>query len=130
MITFEIVESEKLRSTIKVINFVKKIRLIGAKVALDDFGSGYSNYEQLRDLEVDYLKIDGSLIRDIMTDRNSEIFTKSIINVAHDLGIQTIAEFVSSEEILEKVKTLGIDYVQGYHIGKPALNLLPNSIVD
>ncbi len=123
LITFEILESEQIDNYIKVINFIKKVKLLGCKVAIDDFGSGYSNFEQLLKLDVDYIKIDGSLIRDINTNKNSEIMTKSIISIAKDMGIQTIAEFVSSQEILDKVRLLGVDYAQGYHIGKPTPQL-------
>ncbi len=125
-ITFEILESERVVNATKITNFIKKVRLMGAKVAIDDFGSGHSNYEQLRILgDVDYLKIDGSLIKDITTDKNSELFTRSIVSVAKEMKIKTIAEFVSSEDILQKVKELGIDYAQGYYIGKPLPYLLP-----
>jgi len=89
-------------------------------VAIDDFGSGYSNFEQLLKLDIDYIKIDGSLIKDITTNRENEIVTKTIVSFAKELGIKTIAEFVSTEDTFNKVKSLGIDYAQGYYIGKPA----------
>ncbi len=120
LITFEIVENQEIESHVRVVNFLRKVKLHGCKIAIDDFGSGYSNFEQLLKLDIDFLKIDGSLIRDIVTNKESEIMTKSIISFAKELGIQTIAEFVSSEVIFDKVKLLGVDYVQGYHIGKPS----------
>ena len=123
LITFEILESEQIDNYIKVVNFIKKVKLFGCKVAIDDFGSGYSNFEQLLKLDVDYIKIDSSLIRDINTNKNNEIMTKSIISLARDMGIKTIAEFVSSQEILDKVRLLGVDYAQGYHIGRPTHQL-------
>lgn len=119
LITFEIVESEEIEGDIKIFNFIKKIKELGCKVAIDDFGSGYSNFEQILKLDIDYLKIDGSLIKDIDKNSQSEILTKSIVSFAKELGIQTIAEYVSSESIMQKVKQLGIDYAQGYHIGRP-----------
>jgi len=121
LVTFELVESEEIINHIKVVNFIKKIKLLGCKIAIDDFGSGYSNFGQLLKLDIDYLKIDGSLIKDINTNKNSEIITKSIVSLAKEMGIETIAEFVTSKEIFDKVKLLGIDYAQGYHIGKPSL---------
>ncbi len=120
LVTFEIVESEELDNNIKIANFLKKIKLLGCKIAIDDFGSGYSNFSQIPKLNADYLKIDGSLIKDINTNPNSLIMVKSMVSFAKDLGIQTIAEYVSSKEIFDKVKLLGVDYAQGYHIGRPS----------
>ncbi|OQX73274.1 MAG: hypothetical protein B6D59_06215 [Campylobacteraceae bacterium 4484_4] len=118
-VTFEILESDQIQNYRKVANFIKKVKSYGCKVAIDDFGSGYSNFEQLLKLDVDYIKIDGSLIRNLTIDKESEIVTKTIISFSKELGIKTIAEFVSSKEIFDKVKQLGIDYAQGYYIGKP-----------
>jgi EAL domain-containing protein (putative c-di-GMP-specific phosphodiesterase class I) len=120
LVTFEIVESQEIESHIKVVNFIKKVKFLGCKIAIDDFGSGYSNFEQLLKLDIDYLKIDASLIKDIDTNRDSEIMTKSIISFAKEMGLKTIAEFVSTQSIFDKVKLLGVDYAQGYHIGKPS----------
>jgi diguanylate cyclase (GGDEF)-like protein len=123
LITFEILESEQIDNHVKVINFIKKVKNLGCKVAIDDFGSGYSNFDQILKLNVDYLKIDGSLIKNIDTDKDSEIMTKSIVSFAKEMGIETIAEFVGNKAVFEKVKLLGIDYAQGYHIGKPSPQL-------
>jgi diguanylate cyclase (GGDEF)-like protein len=120
MITFEILESEQIQNYKKVSTFIKRVRQYGCLVAIDDFGSGYSNFEQLLKLDIDYIKIDGSLIKDITTNRENEIVTKTIVSFAKELGIKTIAEFVSTEDTFNKVKSLGIDYAQGYYIGKPA----------
>ncbi len=118
-VTFEILESDQIQNYRKVINFIRRVKSYGCRVAIDDFGSGYSNFEQLLKLDVDYIKIDGSLIRNLPIDKESEIVTKTIISFSKELGIKTIAEFVSSKEIFDKVKQLGIDYAQGYYIGKP-----------
>ncbi len=120
LITFEIVESQEIKSHIKVVNFIKKVKSLGCKIAIDDFGSGYSNFEQLLKLDIDYLKIDASLIKNIDTNRDCEIMTKSIISFAKEMGLKTIAEFVSTQDVFDKVKLLGVDYVQGYYIGKPS----------
>jgi diguanylate cyclase (GGDEF)-like protein len=120
LITFEILETNEIQNYIKVANFIKKIKTFGCQVAIDDFGSGYSNFEQVLKLDIDYIKIDGSLIRNIDTNKENEIVTKTIIAFAKELGVKTIAEFVSSEAIFDKVKLMGIDYAQGYYIGKPA----------
>ncbi len=120
LITFEILETNEILNYTKVANFIKKIKTFNCSVAIDDFGSGYSNFEQVLKLDIDYIKIDGSLIKNIDTNKENEIVTKTIITFAKELGVKTIAEFVSSEAIFDKVKLLGIDYAQGYYIGKPA----------
>ncbi len=120
LITFEILETDGIENYKKVTSFIKKVKAFECKIALDDFGSGYSNFEQILKLDIDYIKIDGSLIKNIHTNLQSEIVTKTIISFAKELGIKTVAEFVWNEEILKKVKSLGIDYAQGYFIGKPA----------
>lgn len=120
LVTFEILETNEILNYTKVANFIKKIKAFNCSVAIDDFGSGYSNFEQVLKLDIDYIKIDGSLIKNIDTNKENEIVTKTIITFAKELGVKTIAEFVSSEAIFEKVKILGIDYAQGYYIGKPA----------
>jgi EAL domain-containing protein (putative c-di-GMP-specific phosphodiesterase class I) len=96
-----------------------KVRSFGIKIALDDFGSGYANFSHILNLPVDYIKIDASLISDIDRNQNSRIMVETIVDLAKKLHVETIAEFVSSEEILEVVTELGVDYAQGYFIGKP-----------
>ena len=105
-------------------DFVQEIRSIGARVAIDDFGSGYSNYSYIIKLHADFLKIDSSLIKNIDTDKDSEIVVESIIMSAKKLGIKTIAEFIHSEAVMEKVKSMGVDFIQGYHVGKPEKEVL------
>jgi diguanylate cyclase (GGDEF)-like protein len=118
-VIFEILETEEI-SEFDVMNaFVQKIRAIGARVAIDDFGSGYSNYSYIIKLHADFLKIDSSLIKNIDTDKDSEIVVESIIMSAKKLGIKTIAEFIHSESVMQKVQSMGVDFIQGYHVGKP-----------
>jgi len=119
LITFEILESENIRDYEQVLDFIRKVRSLGCQIALDDFGSGYSNFSYLMQLKPDFLKIDGSLIKNITEDNNALIITTSIHEFAHRLGIQTIAEFVHSQEVLEVVMAIGIDQFQGFHLGKP-----------
>lgn len=118
-VIFEILETEEISEFDVMNNFVQEIREIGARVAIDDFGSGYSNYSYIIKLHADFLKIDSSLIKDIDTNKDSEIVVESIIMSAKKLGIKTIAEFIHSEEVMQKVKSMGVDFIQGYHIGKP-----------
>ena len=117
-ITFEIVESESISNEIKVKNFVKKLKSHGCQIAIDDFGSGFSTFGQLLSLDADYIKIDGSLIKDITKNKESEIMTRTIVSMAKELNMKTVAEFVSSRAIFDKVKEMGIDYAQGHFIDR------------
>lgn len=123
LIVFEILESEGINNFSEIICFIKSVKEMGCKIAIDDFGSGYSNFERISQLEVDYVKIDGSLIKDINTNPNNEILVQTIVDFSKKIGIKTIAEFVHSEEVFEKVKELGIDYAQGYYLGEPSPTL-------
>ncbi len=97
---------------------------MGCQIAIDDFGTGYSNFTHMIHLDVDYLKIDGSIIQNILTDKNSEIVVRTLVDFAGQLNIKTIAEFVDSKEIYEKVKQPGINYTQGYYFGKPEESII------
>jgi EAL domain-containing protein (putative c-di-GMP-specific phosphodiesterase class I) len=118
-VIFEITESEGIENFSEVLDFIKNVKAIGAKIAIDDFGSGYSNFAYLMKLEVDYIKIDASIIKNIVEDKNSYIITKTIVDFCRQIGIKTVAEYVSNKEIFETVKELGVDYAQGYFIGEP-----------
>lgn len=122
-LVFEIVESESIENFDIVLDFIKKVKAYGCKIAIDDFGTGYSNFEYLLKLKADFIKIDGSLIKNIDKDILSEKVCRNIVNFAKDLGMKTIAEFVENESILQKVKELGIDYSQGYYFSAPIENL-------
>lgn len=119
-ITFEIVESEQIRNYNRLLEFIDIVKSYGCKIAIDDFGSGYSNFDYLFNFDVDFLKIDGSLIKNINSDNNSYMIVKTIVAFAKEAGIETVAEFVHSQEIDTVIKELGIDYGQGYYYGKPA----------
>lgn len=122
-VTFELLESEAILDFHKVSRFINEIKRRGAKVAIDDFGSGYSNFAYIINLKVDYIKIDGSLIENIATDNTSLVAVETIVGLAKRLGIKTVAEYVFSSTILAHVKRLGIDYSQGFLIDKPSLDL-------
>lgn len=123
-VVFEIVESEGIDNFEEINNFIDKVKELGCKIAIDDFGSGYSNFEYLIKLNADYIKIDGSLIKDILVNKNNQEIVITIIDFAKRQGFKTIAEFVSSKEIFDKVKELGVDYAQGYYIGEPKVEIL------
>lgn len=118
-VVFEIVESEYIQNFEEVITFIKEVKTYGCKIAIDDFGTGYSNFEYLIKLQADYLKIDGSLIKNIDTDKNSYLVVSTIVEFAKKLNMKTVAEFVNSEDIFSIVKELGIDYSQGYYFSEP-----------
>ncbi len=123
-IVFEITESEEIRD-FKVVNiFIKKIKEFGVKISIDDFGTGYANFEYILNLDVDYIKIDGGLIKNIVTDKQSKIIVEAIIAFSKKLGTKTVVEYVSNQEIYKEVVSLGADYSQGYYIGEPKATLL------
>jgi len=100
-------------------NFIDKVHQYGCKVGVDDFGAGYSNFNMLEALDVDFIKIDGSLIKEIDKSKTQENIVDTIVGYAKKTNIETIAEFVSRDTILEKIKSLGIDLAQGFYFGKP-----------
>jgi diguanylate cyclase (GGDEF)-like protein len=118
-IIFEIVESDGIENYADVSSFIAEVKTHGAQVAIDDFGTGYSNFEHLLRLNVDYIKIDGTLIKNITEDKSSEVIVETIVSFAKKLGLKTIAEFVHSKEVMEKVAEMGIDYSQGYYLSEP-----------
>ncbi|MCD6191774.1 MAG: bifunctional diguanylate cyclase/phosphodiesterase [Sulfurimonas sp.] len=119
LLTIELLETEDFVNYDDVNKFCKRVHSYGIKIALDDFGSGYSNFAHILNLPIDYIKIDASLISHIGKDKNSRIMVETIVELAHRLEIETIAEYVSSKEILDIIKEIGIDYAQGFYIGKP-----------
>jgi diguanylate cyclase (GGDEF)-like protein len=123
-VTFELLESESIEDFKKVSRFITEIKRHGAQVAIDDFGSGFSNFSYLAEIDVDYIKIDGSLIANIDKNANSRLISETIVSFAKGMGIETIAEYVHSSTVLSTVKQLGIDYSQGYHIDEPHPQIL------
>ncbi|MEE3744652.1 EAL domain-containing protein [Campylobacter porcelli] len=124
-LTIEILESEGVDDYDAINPFIQEIKNYGCKLSLDDFGSGYSNYYRMLELNIDYIKIDGSIISKLPFDKNAQSVVMTIIEFAKRQGYETVAEFVSTPQILEIVKNLGIDYAQGYLLARP---VLPNNI--
>jgi len=118
-IVFELLEDENAKDFNTIKEFITDVKYKGVKIAIDDFGSGYSNFERLIEFQPDILKIDASLIKNIETDMYSKTVVETIKSFAAKQNIQTVAEFVSSANIYNIVKDIGIDYSQGYHFGKP-----------
>lgn len=118
-IIFEITESEGIDNYDLVHDFIRQVKQYGVKIALDDFGAGYSNFAYIIKLDIDFIKIDGSIIRDIDTNRVSQIIVQTLIDFADQLGIETIAEFVGTQSIYEYLKSFSLTYMQGYLFGEP-----------
>jgi len=119
-VVFELLEDESIKDFSVVKRFITEVKKYGVKIAIDDFGAGYSNYERLLDYQPDILKIDGCLIRHIEESSYSLSVVKSIVTFAKEQNIQTIAEFIENEAIFKIIKELGVDFSQGYYFGKPA----------
>ena len=129
-LTFEITETAAVSNFNKTREMVSKIRALGCRFALDDFGAGFSSFNYIKNFPVDYLKIDGQFISNLAVDHADQVLVKSMIEVAHSLGKKAIAEYVSNTEILRVLKELGVDYVQGYLLGKPSLELLEDQYIS
>ncbi|MBN2887051.1 MAG: EAL domain-containing protein [Chromatiaceae bacterium] len=118
-LSFEITETLAIESLASAIRLMRQIQALGCRFALDDFGSGYASYAYLRQLPVDDIKIDGCFIRDLATNRQDRLFVNAITDMAHGMGKCVVAEYVETAEILAILAELGVDYAQGYHIGRP-----------
>lgn len=122
-VAFEIIESESIENYDEIISFIDKAKSYGAKISIDDFGTGYSNFEYLLKLKVDFIKIDGSMIKNIHENENSKMVTQTIVDFAKKMGVETVAEFVYSKAIFDIVKEIGVDYAQGYYFGQPSTHV-------
>jgi diguanylate cyclase (GGDEF)-like protein/PAS domain S-box-containing protein len=118
-VCFEITETVAINNLNRVANFIAELKAMGFRFALDDFGSGVSSFSYLKALPVDFIKIDGALVRGIVNSSLDLRIVESIAYVAQEMGVKTIAEFVENEEILRRLRSIGIDYAQGYGIHKP-----------
>ncbi|GGD62444.1 EAL domain-containing protein [Lacimicrobium alkaliphilum] len=119
-ICFEITESVAIIKMDETLQFIKTFHQLGCQFALDDFGSGFSSYGYLKSLPVDFVKIDGSFVKDLLVDPVDMAMVRSIKEVAKAMGMQTVAEFVESKEIMVELGKIGVDYAQGYGVAKPA----------
>ena len=119
-ICFEITETAAINNLSNVVHLITRLKSLGCRFSLDDFGSGLSSFTYLKTLPVDYLKIDGHFITNLATDAIDQAMVRAICEVADAMGIQTVAERVETEETMKKLVEIGVDYAQGYHIARPA----------
>lgn len=118
-LVLELLESEGIENYGEVSQFIERMKKYGCTIAIDDFGSGYSNFEHILRLRVDFLKLDSSLIKPIAEDANARSIVETIVSFARKLGIQTIAEYVHNEAVQSVVRSIGVDHSQGYFISPP-----------
>ncbi|MDC7239407.1 MAG: EAL domain-containing protein, partial [Spirochaetales bacterium] len=119
----EIVETEELRDFEGLSIIINRIKKEGIRIAIDDFGSGFSNFKYLLEVNADFIKIDGSLIQNLITDRRNRTLVQSIVEFAKCSEMKTIAEYVDNPYLLSILKSFQIDYGQGYYIGEPETEL-------
>ncbi len=120
-IIFELLESEDIKDFALIKQFIQKVKAKGVKIAIDNFGTGYSNFERLLSYEPDILKIDGSLIKNIHNNQINQHIVETVMLFAKKQNLSTVAEFVENETIYEIVRDMGIDYSQGFYFGKPEM---------
>jgi EAL domain-containing protein (putative c-di-GMP-specific phosphodiesterase class I) len=119
LLCFEVTETTAISNLTKAAQLMHELQGLGCRFALDDFGIGMSSFAYLKYLPVDYIKIDGVFVRDMATDQMDYAIVEAINRIAHILGLKTVAEFVEDEATLARLRTLGVDYAQGYYIAKP-----------
>jgi EAL domain-containing protein (putative c-di-GMP-specific phosphodiesterase class I) len=117
---FEITETAAISNMGSATRFIAELKQIGCTFALDDFGNGFSSFNYLKNLQVDYLKIDGSFVKDMDQNRINRAMVEAINDLGHAIKVKTIAEFVTNKTVLDDLKALGVDYGQGYELGKPS----------
>jgi EAL domain-containing protein (putative c-di-GMP-specific phosphodiesterase class I) len=119
MLHFELTETAAVRNLSAAQRFIARMGEIGSHVALDDFGTGLSSLMHLKDLDVNRIKIDGKFVRDVLSNARSRALIRALVQIADELGLQTVAEFVENEDIADSVRLLGVQCAQGYFYGRP-----------
>ena len=122
-LTIEMLENQQISDEEKFTSFIEEVRSYGVKIAIDDFGSGFANFEHIAKIDSDLIKIDGSLVKNIDKDPNARCIVETIVTFAQKLNQKTVAEFVHSKEVFDIVKEIGVDFVQGYYFAEPKIDL-------
>jgi EAL domain-containing protein (putative c-di-GMP-specific phosphodiesterase class I) len=117
---FEVTETAAVADIDQARLFAQSLSKVGCRFALDDFGSGYASFYYLKHLPISYLKIDGEFVRELPASPTDQLIVRALVQVCEGLGIKTIAEFVTDQPTMDMVRDLGVDFAQGYHLGKPA----------
>jgi diguanylate cyclase (GGDEF)-like protein len=119
-VTFEITETALFHNLEDVQRFVQRLKKLGCKLALDDFGVGFSSFYYIKQLDIDYLKIDGSFVKNLPNSLNDQVFVRAMVEISRVFDMKVIAEWVENREVMDLLKVYGVDYGQGYFFGKPA----------
>ena len=129
-LTFEVTETCAIANLEQANDFINDLRSIGCRFSLDDFGSGFCSFSQLKNLPTDYVKIDGQFVRSMARGATDRAIVTAMNDVAHSLGRYTVAEYVESPEIVRLLKICGVDKVQGNYISEPLPELPNNNVID
>ncbi|KAB7742060.1 EAL domain-containing protein [Parvibaculum sedimenti] len=122
-LTVEITETVAIQDIAETADFVSQLRDLGCLIAIDDFGAGYTSFRNLRALDVDLVKIDGSFVQNLLENRDNQFFVKTLVELAHNFNLPTVAEWVSNADEVAMLRDLGVEYLQGFYLGEPQLTL-------
>jgi len=126
-LVIEITETVAMEEIAELAEFFASFRAMGCKIAIDDFGAGYTSFRNLKTMDVDLVKIDGSYVEGLVTNPDNQLFVRTFVELARNFNLPTIAEWVDSPEEVAMLRELGVDYFQGFYLGKPELSLPLNA---
>ena len=121
--TIEITETVAIHEIEELTDFVAGFRDLGCQIAIDDFGAGYTSFRNLKTLDVDLVKIDGSFVIDLVNNPDNQFFVRTLVDLAHNFNLPTVAEWVSNAEEVAMLRDFGVEYLQGFYLGEPILSL-------